>query len=118
MIGWYHCLNGHEFEHTWGDSEGQGNMACCSPWVLQRVRHNLVTEQPMSYTYMHIYLDVHIKIHIIYICVYMLSMYIYHLCVYLCIESIKYLYNNPRTLKSISFIKYLYHLSISSIIYH
>ena len=25
-------LNGHEFEQTLGDSEGQGNLVCCSPW--------------------------------------------------------------------------------------
>ena len=31
-VGWHHLLNGHEFEHTSGDSEGQGNLACCSPW--------------------------------------------------------------------------------------
>ena len=24
MAGWQHCLNGHEFEQTPGDSEGQG----------------------------------------------------------------------------------------------
>ena len=33
MIGWYHQLNGHEFEQTSRDSEGQGSLACCSPWV-------------------------------------------------------------------------------------
>ena len=33
MIGWYHHqLNGHEPEQTPGDSEGQGSLACCSPW--------------------------------------------------------------------------------------
>ena len=32
MVGWYHQLNRHEFEQTVGDSEGQGSMACCSPW--------------------------------------------------------------------------------------
>ena len=32
MVGWHHQLNGHEFEQTWGDSEGQGRQACCSPW--------------------------------------------------------------------------------------
>ena len=32
MIGWYHWLNGHEFEHTLGDSEGQGSLAYCSSW--------------------------------------------------------------------------------------
>ena len=32
MAGWHHRLNGHEFEKTPGDSEGQGSLACCSPW--------------------------------------------------------------------------------------
>ena len=32
MAGWRHRLNGHEFEQTRGDSEGQGSLACCSPW--------------------------------------------------------------------------------------
>ena len=31
MIGWHHQLNGHEFEQTLGDGEGQGNLAYCSP---------------------------------------------------------------------------------------
>ena len=32
MVGWYHQINEHEFEQTLGDSEGQGSLACCSPW--------------------------------------------------------------------------------------
>ena len=32
MVGWHHRLNGHEFEQTQGDSEGQGSLACYSPW--------------------------------------------------------------------------------------
>ena len=32
MVGWYHWLNGHEFEKTPGDSEGQESLACCNPW--------------------------------------------------------------------------------------
>ena len=32
MVGWHHQLNGLEFEQTPGDSEGQGSLACCSPW--------------------------------------------------------------------------------------
>ena len=32
MVGWHHRLNGHEFEQTLGDGEGQGSLACCSPW--------------------------------------------------------------------------------------
>ena len=32
MVGWHHQLDGHEFEQTPGDGEGQGGLACCSPW--------------------------------------------------------------------------------------
>ena len=43
MVGWHHQLNGHEFEQTLGDSEGQGSLACCSSWS-GRVGHDLATE--------------------------------------------------------------------------
>ena len=32
MVGWHHQFNGREFEQTLGDSEGQGSLACWSPW--------------------------------------------------------------------------------------
>ena len=32
MVGWHHWLNGPKSEQTLGDSEGQGSLACCSPW--------------------------------------------------------------------------------------
>ena len=32
MVGWHHRHNGHVFEQTLGDSEGQGSLACCSLW--------------------------------------------------------------------------------------
>ena len=32
MTGWHHRLNGDEFEQIPGDGEGQGSLACCSPW--------------------------------------------------------------------------------------
>ena len=32
MVGWHHWHDGHEFEQALGDSEGQGSLACCSPW--------------------------------------------------------------------------------------
>ena len=32
MVGWHHQLNGHEFEQAPGDGDGQGSLACCSPW--------------------------------------------------------------------------------------
>ena len=45
MVGWYHQLNGHEFEQALGDGEGQGSRACCSPWghkesdMTERLNH-------------------------------------------------------------------------------
>ena len=32
MVGWHHRLDGHEYEQTQGDGDGQGSLACCSPW--------------------------------------------------------------------------------------
>ena len=32
IVGWHHWLNGHEFEQSPGDSEGQGSLMCCSSW--------------------------------------------------------------------------------------
>ena len=32
MVGWYHRLDGHEFEQALGVGDGQGGLACCSPW--------------------------------------------------------------------------------------
>ena len=32
MAGWHHRLNGHELEHTPGAGDGQGSLACQSPW--------------------------------------------------------------------------------------
>ena len=43
MIEKYHRLNGHEFEQVLGVGDGQGSVACCSPWG-RRVRHDWVTE--------------------------------------------------------------------------
>ena len=33
MVGWYHKLNGHEFEQTQGDSEGQRSLAKSWTWL-------------------------------------------------------------------------------------
>ena len=32
MVGWYHCLGGHEFEQALGVGDGQGSLVCLSPW--------------------------------------------------------------------------------------
>ena len=37
MIAWHHQLNGHKFEQTLGDGEGQGSLACCSLWVCREL---------------------------------------------------------------------------------
>ena len=42
-VGWHHPFDGHEFEQAPGVGDGQGSLACCSPWV-HRVGHDWVTE--------------------------------------------------------------------------
>ena len=32
MVGWHHRLNRHEFEQALEVGNGQGSLACCSPW--------------------------------------------------------------------------------------
>ena len=32
MVGWHHRLDGHEFEQALGVGDGEGSLACCSPW--------------------------------------------------------------------------------------
>ena len=32
MVGWHYWLNGYEFEPAPGVADGQGSLACCSPW--------------------------------------------------------------------------------------
>ena len=44
MVGWYHQINGHEFEQAPGDGEEQGGLACCSPWG-QKESDRIATEQ-------------------------------------------------------------------------
>ena len=48
MVRWNHRLNGHEFEQTLGDCEGQGSLVCCSSWghkeldTTERLNNNLL----------------------------------------------------------------------------
>ena len=32
VFGWHHQLDGHKFEQALGIGDGQGSLACCSPW--------------------------------------------------------------------------------------
>ena len=43
MVGWHHWLNRHEFQQALGIGDGQGSLACCSPWG-RRVSHDSATE--------------------------------------------------------------------------
>ena len=49
MVGWHHWLNGHEFEQTLGDGEGQGSLECCSPWGC-RVGHDWLNNEWEDYS--------------------------------------------------------------------
>ena len=37
MVGWHHWLDGHEFEQVPRNGEGQGSLACCSPWCHKKL---------------------------------------------------------------------------------
>ena len=49
MVGWHHWLDGHEFEEALGAGDGQGSLACCSPWgckesdTTERLTHTHIT---------------------------------------------------------------------------
>ena len=49
IVGWHHQLNGHEFEQTPGDNEGQGSLPCFIPWghkeSVTKNHKDLVTEK-------------------------------------------------------------------------
>ena len=50
MIGWHHQLNGHEFEQAPGVGNGQGSLACCSPWVHKEL--DTTERLNLMYTFM------------------------------------------------------------------
>ena len=49
MVGWHHQLDGHELEQVPGVGDGQGSLACCSPWGHKELGHGWVTELKPSY---------------------------------------------------------------------
>ena len=42
MVGWHHPFNGHEFEQTPGDSEGQRSQTCCTSWGYKESEYMVV----------------------------------------------------------------------------
>ena len=59
MLGWHHWLNGHEFEQTLGDGEGQGSLVCGSTSGCQE---SVMTEQ-LSNNKTKSYLSVFVQIY-------------------------------------------------------
>ena len=45
MVGWHHWLGGRESEQASGVADGQGGLACCSPWGC---KESDTTEQPIT----------------------------------------------------------------------
>ena len=35
IVGWHHRLDEHAFEQAPGGGDGQGSLACCTPWGLK-----------------------------------------------------------------------------------
>ena len=73
MVGWHHQLNGHEFEETPGDSDGQRSLVCCNSWS-RRVGQDLATEQ--HYNNIRIYVYIHMCIYM-YVCTYIYFFFIF-----------------------------------------
>ena len=45
MVGWHYRLDGHEFEQAPGVGDGQGSLACCTPWGPWGRKESDTTEQ-------------------------------------------------------------------------
>ena len=58
MVGWHHRLHGHEFEQAPGESEGEGRLACCSPWGCKEsdTTERLNKNKNKSNIYIYIYI--------------------------------------------------------------
>ena len=61
MVGWHHWLNGQEFEQTPGNDEGQGSLACCSPWghkesdITEQLNNNCEMSQALKYFWLYFF---------------------------------------------------------------
>ena len=43
IVGWHHRLHGHECEQASGVGDGQGSLACCSPWGRKKSKNSWAT---------------------------------------------------------------------------
>jgi len=52
MVGSHHRLDGHEFAQALGVGDGQGGLACCSPWghkewdMTEQLNNNSLSQVP------------------------------------------------------------------------
>ena len=53
MVGWHHQLDRHEFEQALEVGDGQGNLACCSPWG----RKELDTTERLNWLHLLLFLE-------------------------------------------------------------
>ena len=57
MVGWFHRHNELEFEQAPGDDEGQGSLACCTPWghkeldMTEQLNSNESVNEGFKYTF-------------------------------------------------------------------
>ena len=52
MVGWHYQLDGHEFEQASGVGDGQGSLACCTPWGCKESDTTDWTELNNKYLYL------------------------------------------------------------------
>ena len=52
MAGWHHRLNGHGSGWTPGVGDGQGGLACCSPWGRKETRLSDLSTQSKFSTFL------------------------------------------------------------------
>ena len=58
MIVWRHRLSGREFEQIPGDNEGQGSLACCSPWSRKELDKTEQLNSNKKFQYAALFLNV------------------------------------------------------------
>ena len=58
MVGWYHRLDGHEFEQALGNGEEQGSLACYNPWGH---KESDTTEQFLIFALLNTHFEDHLR---------------------------------------------------------
>ena len=59
MVGWHHQLDGHEFEQAPWVGDGQGGLACCSPWGCKESDTTKWLNWTELYPFKHVFLRIY-----------------------------------------------------------